>query len=96
MTDIGKIGAAERRDPAFEIALTNATTAFWSPGRTLVLIVDGREQEFDCSNDLTEANMLFRLRERGTTILDDAGPRKIVFKLALAGIGLLLLLSLMT
>ena len=82
-------------DPAFEAGLARATTVFWSPGRCIILIVDGREQEFDCRKGPTEERMLALLRDHGTPILDEAGPRRVVSMIAVAGLAALALLAFM-
>ena len=96
MTDYDDYRVDERLDPVFEARAASATTAFWSPGRCLTLIVDGCEQEFPFRDAVAEARMLGRLRERGTTILPEAGPYRVVIAVASAGLAVLLLVSLMT
>ncbi|WP_037088465.1 hypothetical protein [Neorhizobium vignae] len=81
-------------DPVFEAVAGRAKTAFWRPGRGLVVIADGSEHEFDCTDAAAEARMLARLKDDGIAILDEAGPRMVVFTIAAAGLLALLLLVL--
>lgn len=72
--DAGKI-----EDFTFEDAVKRARTALWSEGRSVILIIDGREHEFHFRTSLPEAKALALLKENEVTIVREDGARIFVF-----------------
>ena len=58
----------------FESATVKARTALWSKGRSIILIVDGREHEFYFTATFTETTALALLKECGVPILREDAP----------------------
>ncbi|MGK6316910.1 hypothetical protein [Neorhizobium sp. DT-125] len=63
----------------FETAAFRAKIAFWSRGRSIILIIDGREHEFCFGRALTEARALALLSEYHVPVEREDAARIAVF-----------------
>ncbi|MGK9052932.1 hypothetical protein [Xaviernesmea oryzae] len=80
----------------FETAAGRSKTALWSRGRSIVLIVEGREHEFRFNGTLTETRALALLSEHHVPVEREDAARIAVFRTAAVCLLALVLLFLIT
>jgi hypothetical protein len=80
---------------SFASAVKCGRTALWSKGRSIILVVDGREHEFVFHGGLTEAQALAVLKARGLSLLREEAPGIAVLLTAIACMLVLVVLFLL-
>jgi len=80
---------------SFASALEGGSSALWSKGRSIIVIVDGREHEYAFDGRLPETRALALLRASGLSVIREDGPAIAVLVTAIVCMLILLLLFLL-